>query len=77
MKHGEYYHYTKNSGLQNHNVVYRKQGENGTEEIFLDPNSILCRRNYSTRWNILHHRWSRWWRYSSGKAAPIGERVLY
>ena len=40
VKHGEYYYFSKNSGLQNHNVVYRKQGENGTEEIFLDPNTF-------------------------------------
>jgi prolyl oligopeptidase len=39
-KHGEYYYYTKNSGLQNQNVVYRKKGEDGAEEIFLDPNTF-------------------------------------
>ena len=37
---GEYYYYSKNSGLQNHNVQYRKKGENGSEEIFLDPNTF-------------------------------------
>ncbi|MDH4057613.1 MAG: S9 family peptidase, partial [Cyclobacteriaceae bacterium] len=37
---GEYYYYSKNSGLQNHNVQYRKKGENGTEELFLDPNTF-------------------------------------
>ncbi|MEJ0030984.1 MAG: prolyl oligopeptidase family serine peptidase [Bacteroidota bacterium] len=40
VKHGEYYYYSKNSGLQNHNVLYRKLGESGTEEIFLDPNTF-------------------------------------
>jgi prolyl oligopeptidase len=40
VKHGEFYYYTKNTGLQNHNVIYRKKGENGTEEIFLDPNTF-------------------------------------
>ncbi len=40
VKHGEYYYFTKNTGLQNHNVVYRKKGENGAEEIFLDPNTF-------------------------------------
>ncbi len=39
-KHGEYYYYSKNSGLQNHNVIYRKLGENGAEEVFLDPNTF-------------------------------------
>ncbi len=37
---GEYYYYSRNSGLQNHNVQYRKKGENGTEEVFLDPNTF-------------------------------------
>ena len=37
---GAYYYYSKNSGLQNHNVQYRKKGENGTEEIYLDPNTF-------------------------------------
>lgn len=37
---GAYYYYSKNSGLQNHNVQYRKKGESGTEEVFLDPNTF-------------------------------------
>src|SRR5436190_3366275 len=37
---GEYYYYSKNSGLQNHNVQYRKKGEGGAEEVFLDPNTF-------------------------------------
>jgi prolyl oligopeptidase len=37
---GEYYYYSRNSGLQNHAVQYRKKGENGTEEVFLDPNTF-------------------------------------
>lgn len=40
VKHGEYYYFTKNTGLQNHNVVYRKKGEDGAEEVFLDPNTF-------------------------------------
>jgi prolyl oligopeptidase len=40
VKHGEYFYYSKNTGLQNQNVVYRKKGEGGTEEIFLDPNTF-------------------------------------
>jgi prolyl oligopeptidase len=39
-RNGEYLYYSKNSGLQNHNVQYRKKGENGTEEVFLDPNTF-------------------------------------
>lgn len=37
---GAYYYYSKNSGLQNHNVQYRKKVENGTEEVYLDPNTF-------------------------------------
>jgi prolyl oligopeptidase len=37
---GDYYYYSKNSGLQNHNVQYRKKGEQGAEEVFLDPNGF-------------------------------------
>jgi prolyl oligopeptidase len=39
-KQGDYYYYSKNSGLQNHNVQYRKKGEDGAEEVFLDPNTF-------------------------------------
>lgn len=37
---GEYYYYSKNTGLQNHNVQYRKKGMDGAEEVFLDPNTF-------------------------------------
>ncbi len=37
---GAYYYYSKNSGLQNHNVQYRKKGETGAEEVYLDPNTF-------------------------------------
>ena len=37
---GEYTYYYKNDGLQQHSVLYRKLGENGKEEIFLDPNTF-------------------------------------
>jgi prolyl oligopeptidase len=40
VKHGAYYYYSKNTGLQNHNVQFRKKGENGAEEVFLDPNTF-------------------------------------
>jgi prolyl oligopeptidase len=39
FKKGEYYYYFRNEGLQNHFVLYRKKGENGTPEVFLDPNT--------------------------------------
>ncbi len=40
FKQGEFYYFYKNNGLQNHSVLYRKKGENGTPEVFLDPNTF-------------------------------------
>ena len=39
-KHGDYFYYRRNSGLQNQSVRYRKKGEDGQEEVFLDPNKF-------------------------------------
>jgi len=39
-KHGDYYYYSRNDGLQNHAVVYRKHSEHSQEEVFLDPNNF-------------------------------------
>ncbi|PCI96954.1 MAG: S9 family peptidase [Flavobacteriales bacterium] len=39
-KYGEYYIYTKNDGKQNQSVYYIKVGEDGNEEILLDPNTM-------------------------------------
>ncbi|AYN05562.1 S9 family peptidase [Flavobacterium sp. 140616W15] len=36
---GKSTYYSKNNGLQNQSVVYRK-GENGKDEVFLDPNTF-------------------------------------
>ncbi|WP_068547745.1 prolyl oligopeptidase family serine peptidase [Thalassotalea crassostreae] len=36
---GDYTYYSKNDGLQNQNVVYRKNSD-GVEEVFLDPNKF-------------------------------------
>ncbi|TRW22416.1 S9 family peptidase [Flavobacterium zepuense] len=38
-KEGNYTYYSKNNGLQNQSVVYRKD-KNGKEEVFLDPNTF-------------------------------------
>jgi prolyl oligopeptidase len=40
FKIGEYYFYTKNDGLQNQSIWYIKQGLQGNEELFLDPNKL-------------------------------------
>ena len=40
FKEGEYTYYYKNDGLQNQYVLYRKKGDDGEEEVFLDPNTF-------------------------------------
>ncbi|MBX2968723.1 MAG: S9 family peptidase [Cyclobacteriaceae bacterium] len=40
FRRGEYYYFYKNDGLQNQYVLYRKKGENGEAELFLDPNTF-------------------------------------
>ena len=40
FKEGKYTYYFKNDGLQNQNVLYRKKGDEGEAEVFLDPNSF-------------------------------------
>lgn len=37
---GDYTYFYKNDGLQNQYVLYRKKGEDGKEEVFLDPNKF-------------------------------------
>lgn len=40
MKAGNYYFYYKNDGLQNQSVIYIKNGLDGKEEVFMDPNTM-------------------------------------
>lgn len=40
FKEGDYIYFFKNDGLQNQNVLYRKKGDDGQAEVFLDPNSF-------------------------------------
>ena len=37
---GDYTYFYKNDGLQNQSVLYRKKGDSGNEEVFLDPNQF-------------------------------------
>ena len=40
-KHGDWYYLSRNSGLQNQSVIYRKRNLTDTEEeLFLDPNAL-------------------------------------
>lgn len=40
FKEGAYTYFYKNDGLQNQYVVYRRKGQDGPEEVFLDPNTF-------------------------------------
>lgn len=40
FKRGEYIYYFRNEGLQHHSVLYRRKGEEGPAEEFLDPNTF-------------------------------------
>ncbi|MGB2869034.1 MAG: prolyl oligopeptidase family serine peptidase [Bacteroidota bacterium] len=40
FKEGGYEYFYKNSGLQNHNVLFRRGSPNGQPEVFLDPNTF-------------------------------------
>ncbi|HED11240.1 MAG TPA: S9 family peptidase [Caldithrix abyssi] len=37
---GEYIFFSKNDGMQNQSVIYIQKGEEGTPEVFLDPNTL-------------------------------------
>ena len=39
-KHGDFYYYYYNDGLQNQSVLYRSAEKGGSAEVFLDPNAL-------------------------------------
>ena len=39
-KYGDYYYFSKNDGLQNHAVIYRRSSPEAEAEVFLDPNTF-------------------------------------
>lgn len=39
-KHGDYYYYSYNNGLQNQSIMYRVKELGGEAEVFLDPNKL-------------------------------------
>jgi prolyl oligopeptidase len=40
FKRGDFIYFYRNEGLQNHSVLFRKKGEQGEPEVFLDPNTF-------------------------------------
>jgi prolyl oligopeptidase len=63
---GEFYYFYKNDGLQNQSVLYRKKGEDGTAEVFIDPNKFradgtisLAGLNFSKDGSLATYRISR------------------
>lgn len=40
IKHGDWYYFYKNDGLQNQDVLFRSKEINGDAEIFIDPNNF-------------------------------------
>lgn len=40
FKVGDYYFYSRNNGLQNQSVIYYKEGMDGEERVFIDPNAL-------------------------------------
>jgi prolyl oligopeptidase len=39
-RHGDWYYFSRNDGLQNHSVIHRSAEPGGESEIFLDPNTF-------------------------------------
>lgn len=52
-KKGDKYYFRKNDGLQNQDVLYIQQGEDGTPEVLLDPNTFSDDGTVAlSSWNI-------------------------
>ncbi|MGB3466497.1 MAG: prolyl oligopeptidase family serine peptidase, partial [Cyclobacteriaceae bacterium] len=63
VKEGNYIYFSKNEGLQDQSVIYRKTTEEGEEEVFLDPNTFsedgtvsLAGRSFSKDGSLLAYQ---------------------
>ncbi|MDD3097360.1 MAG: prolyl oligopeptidase family serine peptidase [Candidatus Cloacimonetes bacterium] len=67
-KMGDWYYYSRNDGLQNQWVLYRKASLDGVEEVFLDPNTLSEDGTTSASWC----GYSKDYRYFSFRVSPSG-----
>jgi prolyl oligopeptidase len=75
FKRGDYIYFYKNDGLQNHYVLYRKKGEQGETEVFLDPNSFS--KDGTTRLaGVSFSKDGSRAAYQVSKGGPIGQKQL-
>jgi prolyl oligopeptidase len=66
FREGDFFYFYKNDGLQNQSVLYRKKGEEGETEVFLDPNKFredgtisLSNLSFSTDGSLLAYQISK------------------
>ncbi len=67
-KMGDWYYYSRNDGLQNQWVLYRKASLDGVEEVFLDPNTLSEDGTTRASWC----GYSKDYRYFSFMVSPSG-----
>ncbi len=67
-KMGDWYYYSKNDGLQNQWVMYRKATMDGAEELFFDPNTLSEDGTTRASWC----GYSKDYRYFSFMVSPSG-----
>ena len=67
-KMGDWYYYSRNDGLQNQWVLYRKASLGGVEEVFLDPNTLSEDGTTRASWC----GYSKDYRYFSFMVSPSG-----
>ncbi len=53
---GPWWFFTRNTGLQNQNVLYVRRGENGTPRVLLDPNTLAADGTVALAGYDLHAR---------------------
>ena len=71
---GDYYFYSRNDGLQNQAVIYYKEGMDGEEKIFIDPNELNAKGTTSI--NLLGaDKQNRYMAYSRSEAGSDWSKI--